>query len=434
MNQVREVLRADLRIVKGRIESIAQRLRPRQKDTILDAGGLTIFPGFIQLHVRLCHSIFRHMADDLEAGPELRRRILPLEAAHNPASLNIATRVGIAELLLSGTTTAFSVETTLGSEHVFEVIADSGLRCVSGKALMDAGRGLPKKLKERTSTALAHLERHLSNWNGKGRLEVAVCPRFAPFCSPDLLRGAAKLAEDSGAWIHTQVAETREEVQQAREAFGRNPLLLFDALGMLDGRFIAAHAVHLNEAEKLLLAGRRHALIAHCPTSNMKLSSGTAPLMDLLSRGIHVGLGTDSCAFSNSLDLIREMRQAALLQKASRGAGILSAEHMVELCTIAAARAIGREEDLGSIEPGKLADLAFFDLNRMDLRPAGSPAQQLVWSSSARDLVHTMVEGRFLVRNRSLRLWKEQELTATARRETNRLLQRAGLEGKVPIA
>ena len=432
MNLVREVKQADLRIEDGRIVSIGQRLRPKAGETVVDATGLTVLPGFVQLHVHLCQTLFRHMGEDLALFDWLRERIWPLEAAHNAASLNASARLGISELLLSGTTTAFTMETTHGTESVFEAIRASGLRAFSGKALMDGGRGVPGKLREETKKALGSAEKHLSDWTG-GLLEITLNPRFAPSCSPDLLKGVASLAQQSGAWIHTHVSETRDEVQLTREAFGRNPILLYEALGYLDGRFLGVHAVHLTEAEKLRLAGRSGAVLVHCPSANMKLGSGIAPLTDWLSRGLRCGLGSDGAACNNRLDLLGELRLAGLLQKVSRGAASLKADTLLELATIDAARAIGLDDRIGSIEVGKRADLAFFDLDHVGHGPAGSPAERLVWSGSARDLVHTMVDGQWLVRDRRLQREDEAELKKTALKEARKLLQRAGLEGKVHL-
>lgn len=433
MNLVREVFKGDLRIENGRIAGIGKRLKARKGEVQVDATGLTIFPGFIQLHVHLCQTLFRHMAEEMALFDWLRNRIWPLEAAHTPSSLNASARLGIAEMLLSGTTSFFSMETTHSAEHVFDVIAGSGMRAFSGKSLMDTGRGVPAKMKEKTKKALDTAEKHLSDWHGKGGLEVTLNPRFAPSCTPDLLRGVGKLASESDVWIHTHVSETRDEVQLTRETFGRNPVLLYEALGYLDGKFMGVHVVHLTEAEKLRLAGRSSSVLVHCPGANMKLGSGIAPLSDLLSRGIRVGLGADGAACNNALSMLREMRLAGLLQKVSRGASALSAQTLLELATIDAATAIGLDDELGSLEKGKRADLAVFDLNHPSIQPAGSPAQQLVWAASERDLVHTLVEGRFKVRDRRLTWDDQDDIVKSARREAVKLVSRAGLDGKVPF-
>jgi cytosine/adenosine deaminase-related metal-dependent hydrolase len=433
MNMVREVLTGDLRIEQGRITGLGERLKPRKDEKVLDLRGLTIFPGFIQLHVHLCQTLFRHMAEDMALFDWLRNRIWPLEAAHNPASMGASARLGILELLLSGTTTVFTMESTQHTETVFQELSASGLRAFSGKAMMDSGRGVPADLKEETARSLDTARRHLADWNGKGRLGVTLCPRFAPSCSADLLRGVGTLARESGAWIHTHIAETRDEVQLTREVFGRNPVQLYEALGYLEGKFLGVHAVHLTEAEKLHLAGRRGAVLVHCPSANLKLGSGVMPLSDLLSRGIRVGLGADGAACNNNLSVLQEMRLAGLLQKVSRGAATLSAEMLLDLATIDAAKSIGLDEEIGSIEVGKKADLVFFDLNHPSIQVAGTPAQQLVWSASSRDLVHTMIEGEFLVRDRKARRLDAEDVMKTARAEARKLVLRAGLEGKVRV-
>ncbi|MFA7331754.1 MAG: amidohydrolase family protein [Candidatus Delongbacteria bacterium] len=433
LNMVREVLQGDVRIEHGRITAIGERLKPRKDEQVVSVHGLTAFPGFVQLHVHLCQTLFRHMAEDLALFDWLRNRIWPLEAAHNPASLAASSRLGILELLLSGTTTVFTMETTHHTETVFQELIAGGQRAYSGKAMMDSGRGVPPELREDTTASLDLARRHLADWHGKGRLSVTLNPRFAPSCSADLLKGVAGLARESGAWIHTHVAETRDEVQLTREVFGRNPVQLYEALGYLEGKFLGVHAVHLTEAEKLIIAAHRNAVLAHCPSANLKLGSGIAPLSDLLARGIRVGLGADGAACNNNLNILEELRLAGLLQKVSRGAATLSAETLLELATIDAARAIGLEEEIGSIEPGKKADLVFFDLNHPSIQPAGTPAQQLVWSASSRDLVHTLVEGEFLVKDRRATRLDHEEVLKNAKFEARKLVARAGLEGKVRL-
>jgi 5-methylthioadenosine/S-adenosylhomocysteine deaminase len=433
LNVVREVVQGDLRVENGRITALGERLKPRKDETVVDVHGLTAFPGFIHLHAHLCQTLFRHMAEDLALFDWLRNRIWPLEAAHNPASLAASARLGILELLQSGTTTVFTLETTRHTETVFQELVAGGQRAFSGKAMMDSGRGVPPELREETAASLDLARRHLADWHGKGRLQVTLNPRFAPSCSADLLKGVAQLARESGAWIHTHVAETRDEVQLTREVFGRNPIQLYDALGFLEGRFLGVHAVHLSEAEKLILAAHRNAVIAHCPSANLKLGSGIAPLSDLLARGIRVGFGADGAACNNNLDLLQEIRLAGLLQKGQRGAAILSAETLLELATIEAARAIGLEDEIGSLEVGKKADLILFDLDQPVHGPAGTPAQQLVWAASSRDLVHTLVEGEFLVRDRRPTRLDAAEVLKNARQEARKLVGRAGLEGKIRV-
>ncbi len=424
MNQVREILRADVRVADGEIQALGK-LRPRAGEKVFDATGLTLFPGFIQLHVHLCQTIFRHMAEDMTLFDWLRTRIWPLEAAHNRASLVASARLAIAELLLSGTTTCCTMETVDGSEHIFETIVDSGLRAFSGPALMDGGRGVPKSMRPKTSKMIDTWQKLHAEWNGKGRLQITLNPRFAPSCSPDLLREVKRLAAETGSWIHTHIAETRDEVQLTREAFGRNPALLYQDLGYLEEKFIGAHGVFLSEQEKVLLSSNPHNVIVHCPSANMKLGSGIAPVVDLLGRRISVGIGADGAACNNNLDVVQEMRLAGLLQKLNRGPDSISAETLLSLVTIDAATALGLNESLGSLEVGKRADIGFFDLNQPGVGPVGTPAQQLVWSASSRDLRHTMVDGSFLVKDRKLQLWPKDDVLATAGKEAQRLMERA---------
>ncbi len=433
LNMVREIFVGDVRVENGRIAAMGERLKPRKDEKVVDLKGLTVFPGFVQLHVHLCQTLFRHMAEDLALFDWLRSRIWPLEAAHNAVSMAISAKLGITELLLGGTTTVFTMESTLHTEAVFQELLASGMRAFSGKSLMDSGRGVPPELREETTKSLDLARRHLADFDGKGRLRVTLNPRFAPSCSADLLKGVGALAKESGAWIHTHIAETRDEVQLTREVFGRNPVQLYEALGYLDGKFLGVHAVWLTDAEKLHLAGRRSTVLVHCPSANLKLGSGIAPLSDLLSRGIRVGLGADGAACNNNLSVMEELRLAGLLQKFSRGAATLSAERLLELATIDAAKAVGLEEEIGSIEVGKKADLACFDLNHPSIQVAGSPAQQLIWSASPRDLVHTLVEGEFLVRDRKVRRTDAAELIKTARAEAKKLVTRAGLDGKIRV-
>jgi 5-methylthioadenosine/S-adenosylhomocysteine deaminase len=425
------IVSGDVAAQDGRIVAVgpdAARAIPAP-DTVLDARGGYVLPGLVQTHVHLCQTIFRGAADDLALLDWLRRRVWPLEAAHDPASLRASTRLASAELLLSGTTTVLTMETVHDTDAVLEALEETGLRATVGKCLMDADAGdVPARLREPTGRAIDESLALRRRWNGAagGRLRVAFAPRFAVSCTRELLEAVAALSGSEDALVHTHASEQREEVELVRRLTGQRNMAYLAATGLASPRLCAAHCIWVDESEQALMA-EHDVKVLHCPSSNFKLGSGIAPVPEMRARGITVSLGADGAACSNRLDMFDEMRLAATMQAVRVGPGALPAREVVWMATRDGARTLGLDGDIGSVEPGKRADLVVVEAERVHTAPGGDPYSTLVYACRGSDVRHVVVDGRVLVRDFDLVHMDRLEVVASSRAEAAKLAARAGL-------
>src|SRR5215218_2149697 len=334
-----------------------------------DAAG-RVLEGDVQTHVHLCQTLFRGAADDLELIDWLEKRVWPMEAAHDAASLRASARLGVAELIRGGTTCALTMETVNHTEEVFRVVEESGFRATVGKCMMDKGDEVPAGLREESEDSIRESLALLEEWHGRadGRLRYCFAPRFAVSCTRGLLERVAALARERGVMIHTHASENLSEIELVESETGLRNVLYLDSLGVSGPHVLLAHCVHLDGGEIGLLASKgTH--VAHCPSSNMKLGSGVAPVSEMLGSGVSVSLGADGAPCNNRLDMFTEMRSAALLQKVSRGADALPAARVLWMATLDGARALGLDSEIGSLEAGKLADITVVELGRLHTTP-----------------------------------------------------------------
>lgn len=393
---------------------------------VLDATGCAVVPGFVQAHVHLVQVLFRGMADDLPLLGWLKERIWPLEAAHDDASLRASAELGLLELLRYGTTTILDMGTTHGHEIVLDAIDRFGLRARSGKAMMDLGADVPKKLRENTDQSLREVERHALAYANHPRIRVAVSPRFILSCSERLIREGAQLAQQHNLLIHTHAAEHADEREAVRAMLGDDDISILAKWGVTGERTVLAHGVQLTDEEmkKLAVAGTR---IAHCPSANLKLGSGIARVHDLIRAGVVVGLGADGAPCNNNLDALTELRHAALLAKARTGTATLPAQAALRLATIDGARALGMDDQIGSIEVGKRADMVVIDLGAAHAEPGGDAVSRVVYACRAQDVRHVVLDGTIRVRDRTPMDLDEEVILDNARIEAARTRARAGV-------
>ncbi len=421
----------DVLLDGGRIAEVGRRLRAPRGAAVADCRGKAVLPGLVQAHVHLCQVLFRNRADGLELLDWLRERIWPLEAAHDARSLRFSARLGIAELLLGGTTAVLDMATVHHTEQVFLAAREMGLRYTGGKALMDAGEGVPRGLRDRTDEALAETAALGRRWHGAeaGRLRYALCPRFVLSCSERLLRRSAELARREGWLVHTHASENPTETRLVRERLGTDNAAYFHGLGLSGPHVVLAHCVHLTAAEERLLA-RTGTHAVHCPGANLKLGSGLAPLPRMRRRGVPLALGADGAPCNNSLDVFHELRLAATLHLPRFGPRSVTAHDALEVATLGGAAALGLRDEIGSLEPGKRADVTVVDLRRPHLAPRGEdPVATLVYGATAADVTDVWVDGRRLVHGGVLRVADTGRLVAAAEREARRVVRRAGLDG-----
>lgn len=428
MDQQNSIVRGDVLISDGQITEIAG--SGQTADTVIDAGGCAVIPGFVQTHIHLCQTIFRGAADDLALIDWLKQRVWPMEAAHTATSIAASARLGIAELIKGGSTCALTMETVNHTGEVFKVVEESGFRATVGKCMMDKGDEVPPALQEQTESSIAESIALLDEWHGKagGRIRYCFAPRFAISCTRELLQQVGELARARGVMIHTHASENRKECELVQEESGLRNIAYLDTVG-LTGRHVAlAHCVHLSvdEIETLKTTGTN---VVHCPSSNLKLGSGIAPVAKLLEEGISVSLGADGAACNNRLDMFTEMRTAALLQKVLHGPEVLPANRVLRMATIDGARALGLDAEIGSIEVGKRADLAIVRLDRLHTTPARDVVSALVYSAEAEDVETVIIDGRLVMRDRELLTLNESETIAQAKAESENLTAAADLRG-----
>jgi 5-methylthioadenosine/S-adenosylhomocysteine deaminase len=428
MNDALDIVEGAVSVRDGRIAGVGA--EPNEKhDRVIDARGAYLLPGFIQTHVHLCQTLFRGYADDKPLLEWLRRRVWPMEAAHTPATLRASTRLAAAELLLSGTTTALTMETVHDTDVVFEALETMGLRAVVGKCMMDSDHEVPKRLQERTQASIDESVALRRRWDGRadGRLRAAFAPRFAVSCSRELLEAVAGLSRRDRVIVHTHASENRDEVELVRRISGGLSNLEYLAdTGLATPHLCTAHCVWVSDSEQALLA-EREVKVLHCPSSNLKLGSGLAPVAEMRARGISVSLGADGAACNNRLDMFDEMRLAATLQAVRRAPGALTARDVLWMATREGARALGMADELGSVEAGKRADLILIDRDRAHLAPDADPWSTLVYAARGTDVRMTLVAGELLVSDYALVNEDVTAITVDARKAAATLAARAGV-------
>jgi 5-methylthioadenosine/S-adenosylhomocysteine deaminase len=398
LNDRFDIVGGDVSIKDGRIVAVAPAI-DEPHDHVIHARGGYVLPGFIQTHIHLCQTLFRGYADDLPLMDWLRQRVWPMEAAHTPATLRAATRLASTELLLSGTTSVLTMETVHDTDAVFDAVAESGLRATIGKCMMDFDAQVPKRLQETTRASLDESLAIRKRWDGaaNGRLRAAFAPRFAVSCSRELLEAVASLSDQHHALVHTHASESREEIAIVKQmSGGLTNLEYLASLRLTSPHLCAAHCVHVSDGDQQILA-EHDVKVLHCPGSNLKLGSGVAPVPEMRARGVTVSLGADGAACNNRLDMFAEMRLAAILQAMRHQPGILPARDVLWMATRSGARTLGLEDELGSIEVGKRADVIIVDRDQPHMAPGPDPYSTLVYAARGSDVRATIVDGEVLV-------------------------------------
>lgn len=379
---------ADVLVEDDRIARVSSRLSSLGDAKVVDATGHMVVPGLVQARTALAHTSLRGLARGLDRAAAQRERVWPAEAALSSRAVYEGTFEGALELLRSGVTTVLDAGTTRYADSMFEALEAVGLRATVGRALLDRGQGLPAALKESPEVALEGARALIERWHGAhhGLLRVALAPRGFTVCSPALLERAAALAEAHGLVITVPYAESQAEVEAAREAFGGEPL------GKLASpRLVVAHGTWLpSEAQRILRESGAH--VVHCPTADLALGSGVAKVPELVRAGVRVCLSVGDAPAVYTLDPWAELRLAAILPGPRHG--VLSPAEVLQMATLGGARALGLEAELGSIEPGKKADLIVVRV------PDGARdvLEALVLGTRATDVGHVIVDGLVRVR------------------------------------
>ncbi len=364
-----------------------------------------LMPGLVNLHCHAAMSLMRGLADDTALMTWLQQHIWPAEGKHvDDEFVHDGSLLAMAEMLRAGITCVNDMY--FFPEATARAALRSGMRASLGILAID----FPSAYAPDANTYLQKGLATRDAYDGEALLAFTLAPHAPYTVGDETMKRIARLAEVLDVPIHVHVHETLDEVKQGSTQHGIRPFERLRRLGIVGPRLIAVHGVHFDDIELDILA-REGCHVAHCPSSNLKLASGVAPVAKMRSRGINVGLGTDGAASNNRLDVLTEARTAALLAKATSGdASVLGAHEVLEMATLDGARALGRDGDIGSIEAGKWADLTAIALSSLETLPCYDPASHIVYSAGREHVTHVWVAGEARLDDRRLTRLDEADL------------------------
>lgn len=406
----------DLLIKNDLIDEIADEIPEDKADKIIDATDKILLPGLVNTHTHLSMTLFRGLADDLALDEWLNDNIWPVEANLNGYYCYIGALLGAVELIKSGTTT-FS-DMYFYMEDVAKAVDESGLRAVLSYGMIDFGDEEKRK---------AEIEENMNlfkncNDTADGRIKVFFGPHSPYTASEELLKEVRRLADETGIGIHIHVSETQKEIDDVSAEKGLRPFEYLDSIGLLGPDVVCAHSVWLSDKE-IEIIKEKDVKISHNPCSNMKLASGIAPVSKLLENDICVAIGTDGASSNNNLDLIEELKTASLLQKvATLDPKVLTSDEAVAMGTINGARALGLDDEIGTVEVGKKADLILIDTNCANMVPDSSNlSSNIIYAANGSNVDTTICNGQILMENKELTTLDEQEIYQKAREAIDQL-------------
>ena len=378
----------------------------------LDLSGYLLMPGLINTHTHAAMSLFRGIGDDLPLNRWLVEIIFPLENAFvNPDSVYLGTMLSTVEMLKSGTTCF--CDGYFFEESAARAALNCGIRAVMGQGILN----FPTPDLLDPANFQSRAEAFLSNFPGQtGRIRPSLFCHAPYTCGPEMLKRVKNLCRSNNILFQTHLSETSGEVSDIIRRYGRRPAMHLDTLGVLDELTLCAHGIWLSKDEILSIA-KSGASVSHCPESAMKLGSGVAPIPDMISSGVKVGLGTDGCSSNNDLDLFSEMGFAAKIHKVFRKDPLACpAEQVLRMATLGGASALGLGNETGSIEPGKKADLIALNLNQPHLTPMYDPVSHIVYAARGSDVRFVWVDGIQIVKDGQVLTVDEAGVMSEAKR------------------
>ena len=386
-----------LLIVKDKIAEIADEIEDEKASKIIDADGKILLPGFVNTHTHLSMALFRGLADDLALDEWLNDHIWPMEANLNGYYCYIGALLGAVELIKSGTTT-FS-DMYFYMEDVAKAVDEAGIRAVLSYGMIDFGDAEKRENEIKENLQLFNS----CNGMADGRIKVFFGPHSPYTASEDLLVKVRQLANQYNMGIHIHVSETQKEISDSLEEKSLRPFEYLDKIGFLGPDVVAAHSVWLSDSE-IEIIKKNNVKISHNPCSNMKLASGIAPVSKLMKNGICVAIGTDGASSNNNLDLIEELKTASLLQKVDTlDPKVLTSDEALAMGTIKGAEALGLDDEIGSIEVGKKADIILIDTNCANMVPdSSSLSSNVIYSANGANVDTTICNGKILMENKKL--------------------------------
>lgn len=400
-------------LIEGtRIRSFPEDVEGISSDEVIDGKGMLALPGLINTHTHVAMTLFRSYADDLALMDWLQNMIWPAEAHLDDDIVYWGSMLAFAEMIRGGTT-AFC-DMYMFMESCAKAAEKAGIRGNIARGLAGVTPNGEKALEENI--------RLYQDWNNAcdGRIRVMLGPHAPYTCPPEYLKKVRDASEKYGIPIHIHLAETKGEVETCIEKFGITPIALMNQIGLFDRPTLAAHCVHVNE-EDILIMAEKHVCVAHNPGSNLKLASGIAPVPKMRSAGITVGLGTDGASSNNKLDMFAEMRLAALIHKAATlDPFAVKADEAMQMGTVDGAKCLGYD-DLGALDEGKLADIILIDRSGYHWKPRFNSISLAVYTGNSMDVDTVIVNGRLLMRGKELLTIDKEQLDFETERVTKKL-------------
>lgn len=411
-----EVFNGDIGIENDRIIFVGKSNGTFDPDYVIDGEETIALPGLVNAHTHISMSLMRNYADDLPFWPWLTEKILPLEENLTGEDCYWGAMLSIAEMIRSGIT--MFADMYFFMDDVARAVEKTGIRANLSRGLV-SGDGSDKKLEE----AIALKDRWMKK--AQGRITVNLAPHAPYSCGPDMMKKILEMSRRHETRIHTHLSESRKEVEDSYKDYGVSPIKNMLQQGVFDRPTFAAHCVHLSEEDIQILADKKVSVINN-PGSNLKLGNGFAPVSQLIEAGVNVALGTDGSASNNNLNMFEELNLAALVNKAVTGdTTTVPAYTALKMATINGAVALGMDEDIGSIEIGKKADIILIDMEKPHLYPRLDPIATLVYSAQASDVSTVICNGRILMEDRVLRTLKEKEVYEKAETCAKKLIKMA---------
>jgi len=419
----------------GKSSEVRPGIRPEFE---IDAKGQAVLPGLVDIHVHLAQALIRGCADDVSLIDWLQKFVWPLQGNFDAHDGRASAELCMFEMIKSGTTTFLEslLHSRYGLDGIAESIEQCGMRGVLGKTVMSLpGYGSEESIMhpgmvEDGETCLQEVETYFKRWNGKAndRIRIWYGARSLGGCTPQLYSQISEGAKRLGTGVTIHLSEVQEDVRYAKKEFGKMPAEFMDQVGLVGPKIVYAHGVWLTEPEWHIMA-KKGASVAHCPSSNMKLSSGMASVPEMLNAGVNVGLGCDGGPSNNCYDMVREMKTAALLHKVRTMDPLtMSAEVVLEMATIKGARALGLEDQIGSLEVGKKADLIVVNMRKPHLTPTFNAVSNMVYAAEGSDVETTIIDGKIIMEDRVVKTLDEEEVLRKANERAFNVLKRAGLQ------
>jgi len=368
-----------------------------------------IMPGLINTHTHAAMACFRGLSDDLPLMTWLEEHIFPVEASLTPEMVYQSTLLSIAEMIKSGTTSFCDMY--LFSKEVARATEESGMRAWIGEVLYD----FPSPCYGELENGFSYVEELFDQYKNHPLISITAAPHSVYTCSPELLTRLGRVAQDHNALYSIHLSENEEEVATCKERYQCSPVDHLESMDLLGARTLAAHCVMLDDKEIELFADRK-VKVAHCPESNMKLASGTAPVVKMLEAGITVGIGTDGAASNNDVDMFGEMNTVAKIHKVARmDATVMNASQTLHAATLAGTKCLGAHKETGSLTVGKKADMVVLNMNLPHLTPLYNIPSHLVYAARGADVVHSIINGRVVMESRELKSLDEERILARMR-------------------